>query len=85
MLHFLSAVAPRLKKGTSARVLQTFPHSKTGTQALLGPCAPAFLHGAAVADAGVAARFPLLVPEARWCALRKRSLIGKAVLVCVCV
>ena len=27
--------------------------------------------GAAVADAGVVARFPLLAPEARWCALRK--------------
>ena len=31
-----------LKKGPSARGLQTVPHSKTGTRALLGPCAPAF-------------------------------------------
>ena len=31
-----------LKKGPSARGLQTAPHSKTGTRALLGPCAPAF-------------------------------------------
>ena len=31
-----------LKKGPSARGLQTLPHSKTGTRALLGPCAPAF-------------------------------------------
>ena len=31
-----------LKKGPSARGLQTVPHSKTGTRALLGPCASAF-------------------------------------------
>ena len=31
-----------LKKGPLARGLQTVPHSKTGTRALLGPRAPAF-------------------------------------------
>ena len=31
-----------LKKGPSATGLQTVPHSKTGTRALLGPCAHAF-------------------------------------------
>ena len=31
-----------LKKGPSARGLQTVPHSKTGTRGFLGPCAPAF-------------------------------------------
>ena len=31
-----------LKKGPTVRGLQTVPHSKTGTRALLGPCASAF-------------------------------------------
>ena len=38
----LGTSVPPLKKGPSTRGLQTVPHSKTGTRALLGPCASEF-------------------------------------------
>ena len=42
--------------------------------------AAAHSDGAAVADAGVLVSFPLLAPEARWCALGKRCLAAGRIL-----